>query len=391
MNYAKAHRLFGVLLYPWCTHTDATRAMSSIPFDKLITLSSRLWNALAKNSGESTTGGELSTPVSFLVPHRLFPGKHGPGHGMLTHDEGKLKYIGEILYLHQKLGIQQDIVVKPPEENKDEITHEKTVFTTGLTPTTKSGILERSNIFNDSERIIIDELAEILRHLNEEEIRALGTHENADQTAGAIIFELDHWKKFINYAIDLIAGSRIIDDKGRNAFWYSIEAFEYADEAVRKSKTNMKAYNEAWNRFDKHIVEREGLILKAFIKKQKKAPSIWDATKVHDLSIDAQKAMSFSKILRAFSLCKQIFEPSRPIVFSKHQDSIITEGLEGISEIRDLMKNPLQPKLFKNMNTQSIEVYLTQRKNFEETFQNLKDIKLELLDSMSWENIKKQL
>lgn len=381
-NYAKAHRMFGLLLYHWCTHTDDTRSMGSISFDKLITLSSRLWNAIANILGENTTAETLS----FLVPHRLLPGKHGPGLGIIAHDEGRPKYIGEILFEHKKLGIQEDIVVKPCE---DDFRHEKTTFTTGLTTTMKSGILQRANIFNSTEQTIIDQMAGILCHLNEEEIRALGTHENADQTAEAIIFELDRWEQLINKAMTLY-DSITIDDKGRNSLWYSQEAFEYASEAVRKSINNMKTYEEAWNHFTKHTGRSEQTF-EAFMKKQQKSSSIWNDPKVKELSIDAKKALSFSKISLAISSSKQSPKATRSTASSKKQNSHIKEGVIAIRELCDLMKNPLQTKLFKGINVQPIEEYLTQQKNIEQAIQSLKNIKQELLDSMSWKNIKKQL
>jgi len=382
-NYAKAHRMFGVLLYYWCTNTDVRRSLGSIPFDKLVTFSSRLWNEL-----ESIFKREKKISPYFHVPHEEFPGKHGPGYGIIPVNTGKVKYIGELLYDQQGSGIQQDIVAIPHEdivEHKKNIRHESTMFTTGLIHPIKVNIMEKAEIFNEVEYQTIEEIGNIIRHLTEEEMRVLGTHENTDQTVHAIIFELEHWEELIKKALNLIENETVkIDDSGKSAYWYAQEAVEYASEAVKKASLNMLAYKEGWDRFFRHL-SMDSILKEAFIRKQKKAAEIWNELRIKKLIIDAEKALTLSNVIRAICLIRQNGN------LRTEKSSQIKTGKECSFKLLQLIKNPFQPELFNGNNIKNIHIYLDQKMNFEGALKDLKLIRTILSESMEWKEISNQI
>lgn len=139
--------------------------------------------------------------------------------------------------------------------------------------------------FSSFERRIIQEISNAVRLLSSEEIRALGTHENAEKTREDIVYEFERMVRPIEKIVKALSDN--------SDFRASANEFVVlADEAVRKSSLNRASYEAAREK----VYGAAGNPLRDVIAKCKRpSTEIWDDQTINWLKLRASSIFPLSQ------------------------------------------------------------------------------------------------
>ena len=277
----------------------------AIQFDKLITFVGRLWDELYRQHEiiqfDPVNGDlalELSTDkVRFPCPMQEKPGKHGPGRAIYD-GQRRVEFATSVLYKLQEDDIIHYFTITPPTVGGDDgrqrvasPAHPDTTITPAIQTTDKRLFLDR---FNQYETEIVMDLANVIRRLNQSEIRALGTHATAIQTRDAIRWEFAALKRKGIYQSIRAATVNSAPATSECQEW-----LEYSDEACSKAHENRTEYESAWSKLTADLTIQE---IKAVFASTQAAPGqIWDNDKVKELWPVAAKARATAKYFLVIS------------------------------------------------------------------------------------------
>lgn len=280
--------------------------LRSIPFDKLVTFVTRLWDRLYAQRDMlklDPLGSEINLSLdmdglTFPCPMREMPGKHGPGRAIYD-GQRKPEYIVSVLYRLQEDDIVHYFTITPPIETIDGIgqrlaepTHPLTTIAPAVQITNKRSFFER---FTPREVEIITDLSSGVKKLNPSEIRALGTHHSRETTSQAIKWEFK--------ALNRPGTSQKIGNAIRTSTPFTNTAqqwLEYADEACSKSRENRSVYETAWTTLNVELTDRE--LKEIFGLTQAFGTAIWETPEVHRLWSVASKSRALARYFLAVSM-----------------------------------------------------------------------------------------
>jgi hypothetical protein len=280
--------------------------LRSIPFDKLVTLVTRLWDRLYAQRDRmepDSLGSDIKLSLdgdglTFPCPMHEMPGKHGPGRAIYD-GQRKPEYVISVLYRLQEDDIVHYFTITPPMETIEGIgqrlagpTHPHTTITPAVQITNKRRFLER---FTPREVEIITDLSSGIKKLNPSEIRALGTHHSREKTCQAIKWEFN--------ALNRLGINKAIRDAIRTSAPFTSHAqqwLEYADEACSKSRENRGVYENAWTTFNVELSD-PGL-KEIFETTQAPGSAIWESPDVQRLWSVASRCRALARYFLAVSL-----------------------------------------------------------------------------------------
>jgi hypothetical protein len=307
----KYFRLLCFVLHSWHSYKGqrngevdqpSSRTLTAIPFDKLVTFVSRLWNELHRQSGRITLDElreEIIVPmgedqVTFPCPLQELPGKHGPGFARFD-GRDKPIYILEYLYNLQRDDFQTYFVVKPTNGNPSD---PDTVIEPGIPIRNKKEFLSK---FTERERELVADLGNSLRKLNASEMRAIGTHQDLPKTLDAIRWEFK--------ALDRRGTCKLIHEALGAGIEFTKPArewLEYASEAVRKSgggggiTGNQDDYHTGWLSVQADLTDEN--LRRAFADVQRPAAEIWDSPEIISIRRIAIRSKALAQYLLAVSM-----------------------------------------------------------------------------------------
>ncbi len=174
-----------VLLDAWSVGNRAEAGLDAIPFDKLANVAARTWSRARDLSTEVTA----FSPVPFVE----IRGVHGPGYALIRHKGRPPRYVVEVLHDLQQLLPQRALLeVRATHRNKHgELVpnHPTTTVHLPLPRRDCGGLLSDLGVHGGS---LMEALSEPFGQLDENEVRALGTHKDAE----ALLSSLDyHWSR----------------------------------------------------------------------------------------------------------------------------------------------------------------------------------------------------
>jgi hypothetical protein len=307
-------RMLSFVVHQWYEYQGARNKddvepsdkLRSIPFDKLVTFVTRLWDKLYAQRDMlklDSLGSEINLSLdteglTFPCPMREMSGKHGPGRAIYD-GQRKPEYVTSVLYRLQEDDIVHYFTITPPIETIDgagqrlaEPTHPNTTITPAVQITNKRSFFER---FTPREIEIITDLSSGVKKLNPSEIRALGTHHSRETTSQAIRWEFK--------ALNRLGVSKKIGDAIRTSTPFTSSAqqwLEYADEACSKSRENRSVYETAWTTLNVELTDRE--LKEMFGVTQARGSSIWESPEVERLWSIASKSRAMARYFLAVSM-----------------------------------------------------------------------------------------
>lgn len=298
-------RLLLLLLDGWARHEGPRKPLYSKPddgvlttiyFDKFAMLVFRLWDALYKNTREAAKKqNDEETSITFPSPFTPIPGKHGPGPGRF--DPEKVQeptYLIDMLYALQNEGFLNYFEISPPSSDPGNYKNHKTTVTPGLPVTDEQEFLRG---FTRLEQEILLDLRSALKRLGPSEIRALGTHATYDGTVADIEREFKYLGKEKPNVTDSLRANRLFR-KGAQ------ELFEFAEEALRKSKGNREDYRSGRHKMMTQV--NHPALAKAFENSQGTTEQLWPHSPVvEDLVRRAEHALLATGYLTAVAEYKE--------------------------------------------------------------------------------------
>jgi hypothetical protein len=314
VQFEHIFRMLSFVVHQWYEYqgvrnkddTEPSDKLRSIPFDKLVTFVTRLWDKLYAQRDMlklDSLGSEINLSLdteglTFPCPMREMPGKHGPGRAIYDGQQ-KPEYITSVLYRLQQDDIVHYFTITPPMETIDGIgqrlaepTHPNTTITPAVQITNKRRFFER---FTSREVEIITDLSSGVKKLNPSEIRALGTHHSRETTSQAIRWEFK--------ALNRLGTSKKIGDAIRTSTPFTGSAqqwLEYADEACSKSRENRGVYETAWTTVSVELTDRE--LKEIFGITQALGSAIWEGQEVQRLWLVASKSRVLARYFLAVSM-----------------------------------------------------------------------------------------
>lgn len=305
VQFERSLRSLAFTFNSWCGYDGSRKplygdesrksALEVIYFDKFAMFLFRIWNELFRQSyPEALKDIKTSVPkdesklITFPQPFQEIPGKHGRGPGRFDAQRGPI-YLIDILFELQRDNILRYFDITPPSDQPDNPRNYRTLVSSGILFTDPQQFLEG---FTDLERDILKDLANGLKRLGPSQIRALGTHENIYKTIQDVKKELIDSNEARQEIIKSL-------DNGSSFYNPSREMLEYAEEAVRKSKTNRVDYGEAFQIIRREITNAK--IIEAFQKSQSPPDVIWGPSEMDYLAKNAEKLLSFSKYIHALA------------------------------------------------------------------------------------------
>jgi hypothetical protein len=263
-----------------------------IVFAKLVTFLIRFWNTFHDLNSEV-----FSTDYYQFL--KIIPAKHGRRvvrFGSNNFSDKRLHYITDIINNLEKRGIDCGLSILPKQDAIKKDDEQKVVYgdfiyyldaedpkkhvTYSQQITNPQNYLESN--FNNEEKKFIETTTELLQSLNIEELRAIGTHSNYNDTKYDIKKEyLDVYRNNkitdrgeLSYLDNLIA--KIKNDE---LFINEVKlVLSYIEEAFRKSHVNKKYYFSAYKKIVTEIEKKRltnPLLEKAFKRSQEYGDDIW--------------------------------------------------------------------------------------------------------------------
>jgi hypothetical protein len=297
VQHERTLRAIYVLLSGWCRFKNPQKAslveppgkLQAIPFDKLVMLYARLWDELFrrtgakfKNRASSITEEENKQAITFPVPYKELPGKHGPGRAVCSHDQ-KPEFIVSIIHRLKEEDILPYFDVSPPVGSP--ANDYRTTIAPALSSASDDTLIED---YTEYEREVLRDLNNALKRLDDEEIRALGTHENFTKTSDDVQREFNWMQKWL--------GATEANIKAGKPFHKAMrEVLEYTDEASRKSERNRKDYARARQLFEAEL--SHALLKEVFLDCQRPPEEIWDRNEMKTLAQRARRAYAVAHYL----------------------------------------------------------------------------------------------
>jgi hypothetical protein len=234
--------------------------------------------------------------------------------------------LAEIVLGLQELGIRYFDVHPYMEDGKPLPNDYRTEIHATLPPERRAQLLSQ---FSTVERTCLDDIDNIVRHLGIPEIRALGTHEDLQETMGDIELEFDHIiARLVPRAVTTIeAGSPFLG--------VAQDMLEYASEAHKKSCTERKKdYESAYDQFQNDI--KDPLLREGFGKCQARGAQIWDAPQMEALARRAKLAWAIAKTLAAVAYFGDHPEDrdQQRSAKAREMKHVWDEGISGLREHR---------------------------------------------------------
>ncbi len=235
-------RLLLFLYDGWCKYAAGQRGFSTpqgltaIPFDKFAMLALRLWDALFRALGDHSVEGESGTHVTFPSPFQAIPGKHGSGPGRWEGPGRQPTYLLDILFELQREELLHYFRITPPRHDKDNPKNYKTTILPALPIT---GTHEFLNGFNPTEQKALFAMQSVLKHLEPQELRSLGTHHSQKDTINDIKREFDYIGRVTPEIVSRVEENQSFTTQARTVL-------EYADEAWRKACYNQQSYSKGY-------------------------------------------------------------------------------------------------------------------------------------------------
>ncbi len=164
----------------WCDGAEGdAAALSSIYFDKLGNLTARTWRA---------ANGPMRSQFFGPCPYEELPGTHGPGQALTHHRGLKPRFLVPCLYEVQLAVPERSLFEIRPgvtEEGGVRASHPDTLVLPATPRPDLSRALDRlAGGISD----VLGPLAEALPDLDQNELRAVGTHCSSEQTVEAVQF-----------------------------------------------------------------------------------------------------------------------------------------------------------------------------------------------------------
>jgi hypothetical protein len=267
----------------------------SIPFEKLGLFWCRLWGQLWKLNGardqrnrEPSITAATTPLVTCPPPFLIERAKHGKRPQRYDGMDAPTPLI-DILYNQQELGIRLFDIHPFMVNGKACPSHYKTEVHAVIPYEVRETLIRD---FNETERRLIEEIDEIVRHLGVTQIRALGTHESLQETMRDIQFEYDKMRPLVPAAVSKIRQNQSFIEDAR-------EILEFVDEAYKKSHKNRNEYEWAHNRFLTDL--KHPLLKQAFNDCQEPAGTIWDNVQIGALASQSERDFSIAKCLIAIA------------------------------------------------------------------------------------------
>lgn len=184
------------LLDGWSVGPRLNAGLDAVPFDKLANVAARTWEA----------AGDISEAYDFCpVPFVEMRGVHGPGRALIRHKDTRPRYVVEVLHdLQQLLPQRSPLEVRAHRVEGGElvVNHPSTTVHIPLPR-------------QDSERFVralgpqggrlMEALAAPLDTLDENEVRAIGTHKDAATLRAALDY---HWDRLRERRIAVLGALR---------------------------------------------------------------------------------------------------------------------------------------------------------------------------------------
>jgi hypothetical protein len=279
IQHERTLRAIYVLLSGWCRFKgernqsleEPQDKLRAIPFDKLIMVFARLWDELYYRTGarfktrppDSITREESEESVTFPVPYNSFPGKHGSGRAVSSFGVPP-EFLVSVLYRLREEDILPYFDVLPPADAPGKPNDYRTTIEPAVSAASDGTFLED---FTEKERTVLCDLNNAMKRLGSDEIRALGTHENFQETLKDVKREFDWMRRSVIEAEENI--------KAGKPFYNAVrEALEYADEACRKSERNRDDYGKARSILCAELTDPE--LKAALLERQKPSDEIWN-------------------------------------------------------------------------------------------------------------------
>ena len=271
--------------------------LNSIPFEKLALFWCRLWGELwrldgmrEQRNGEPVTSSD-QTRISCQPPFTIERAKHGKRVQRYNGVDDPTPLI-DILYNQQELGMRGLFEIRPfSVDGRAYPSHYKTEVHASMPYEVRDSLISTSR-FTETDRRLIEEIDEITRHLGVAEIRALGTHENLQETMRDIELEYDKMNPLLSRVSSLL-------EEGRPFLAEAEDSLEYAEEAYRKSYTNRAEYISAYDRFLSDL--KNPLLQQAFTNCQEPAAAIWNSSQVEALASRSEQALGTTSCLTAIA------------------------------------------------------------------------------------------
>jgi len=267
------------------TDGEPNDKLRAIQFDKLFNLFAGIWDELFRMAHRSEAKGSDSGEITFPCPLSEMPGKHGRGRAVI-HDAAPPEFVTSVLYKLQQDGTMHLFEITPPPEAPGSPGHYKTTVEPGVLITDQSGFLDG---FSDTEKELLYDIGNAIKHLSPGELRALGTHEDAAKTVEDIKREF----RYAARVLSRILAMPVCDEAMKSDMQ---RLLEYADESVRKAKRNRVEYESA------HRVVGAELVLsnvkEAFAARHRPASDIWGHADIAGLTLRANKLFALAKYLK---------------------------------------------------------------------------------------------
>jgi hypothetical protein len=273
---------------------ELTGELPIIEFEKLASFWCRIWRRLGLSGSRgkviSAPAVEAPPQVTFPPPFVLERAKHGKRPQRYDISSGPIP-LADILYRQQQTEFSKryfDIRLAKGRARDDPSDYTTRVHT-AIPEGRRTQLLTN---FTQVEREFLLQLDEIVRRLGALELRAIGTHENANETLADIELEFQD----IQPLLTNIEGK--LDDL--NACQpLAQELLEYADEAYRKGVTNRAEYETAYNLFVTDV--KDPTLKTAFLQCQAPPAAIWDTDQMKALSARAGRVYPLANFL--VSIC----------------------------------------------------------------------------------------
>lgn len=250
----------GALLDGWTAAHPQTAGLPAIPFDKLANIAARTWSAAHDISPE----GDLCP-----IPYTEVRGVHGPGQALVQHKERPLRYLIQVLHGLQEI-LPERVLIEVRASYRDEqgqlvVNHASTSLHVAAPRRDRDQLLA---VLGATGGNLIEALATPLARLDEDSIRALGTHRDAPTLRGALDY---HWARLRNRRVLVVDALR----RNQSAQRRHLRDMQIScDELRRKAVDNEERYSRARTAVLDDLSNRS-LARSSFDEIHKDASAVW--------------------------------------------------------------------------------------------------------------------
>jgi hypothetical protein len=321
---------------------EGSDGLSAVDADKTMRLTDRLWA-----QRPSIRGSSRGRKVRFLPVDRDIYGKHGHRPGFET---GRAENIAALDVL-----LAYDRVVTAPRRllSVNEVStrwgavplYESQVSAAHLRHLVKDGDLD------DDDIAFLQTLGSALGELTEDQIRAVGRHDGPDETANALMWELDRWSHATAVAFATLATLNALStpDELRDAGHTAWASISYAYENILKAGIGG----------DVHPSDREAYASGVQVLKAAKCgqevqsccaclcppEEIWEAARVRDLQLAAFSSWTISLCILRLRSLREFAETELAQRFESVTDARLDRALDDLARLGGL-DSELQPARF---------------------------------------------